>query len=62
MTFIFILIKKNVIILSNRDKKILNFLIHIYLNYADDLGIQSKNEHEKLVVELNEIKKKWEKQ
>lgn len=49
------------VILTDRDKKFLDFIIDVYSNYADDLGIQNKDEHEKLVLELNKMKKKWRK-
>ena len=52
-----ILIKKSTY-LSNKEKEFVTFVIDIFSEYGDDLGIQSKKEHEKLVEELEKIKKK----
>ena len=35
------------------------FVIDIFEQYGDDLGIQSKEQHQKLVEELEKIKKKY---
>lgn len=43
---------------SEKEKEFLNFVIDIFNDYGDELGIQSKGQHEKLVEELNKIKKK----
>ena len=44
--------------ISKKEKEYLNFVINIFEEFADDLGIQSKEQHKKLVDELNNIKKK----
>jgi len=49
---------KKTIYLSDKEKEFILFTFDIYENYADDLGIQSKEEHEKLKNELIKIKKK----
>lgn len=49
---------KKSIYLSDKDKEFITFVIDIYEQYSDDLGIQSKEQHEKLVNELNKIKNK----
>lgn len=49
---------KKSIYLSDKDKDFIKFVIDIYQEYSDDLGIQSKEQHEILVKELNKIKKK----
>jgi len=52
-----ILIKKSTY-LSDREKEFVTFVIDIFTEYGDDLGIQTKEQHEKLVEELEKIKKK----
>jgi hypothetical protein len=52
-----IFIKKNVF-LSEKEREFIFFVFEIYEKFSDDLGIQSKDQHEKLVNELNKIKKK----
>jgi hypothetical protein len=54
---IFYFIKKN-IYFSNKEKEFIIFVIDIFKNYGDDLGIQTKEQHEKLVNELEKIKNK----
>ena len=51
-------LKKNVYI-SNKEKEFLIFVIDIYIQYSSELGIQSKEQHEKLCQELNKIKNKY---
>lgn len=43
---------------SEKEKEFIVFVIDIFKEYGDDLGIQSKEQHEKLVKELEKIKKK----
>ena len=50
-------IKKN-IYLSDKEKDFIMFVIDIFAEYGDDLGIQSKEQHKKLVEELEKIKTK----
>ena len=54
---LFFFIKKN-LYLSDKEIEFIIFVIDIYEQYSDDLGIQSKEQHKKLVLELNKIKKK----
>jgi hypothetical protein len=49
---------KKGIFMSNKEKEFILFVIDIFKDYGDDLGIQSKEQHEKLVEELEKIKKK----
>ena len=44
--------------LSSKEKEFIVFVIDIFKDYGDDLGIQTKEQHEKLVEELEKIKKK----
>jgi len=54
---IYFLIKKS-IYLSDKEKEFIVFTMDIFIEYGEDLGIQSKEQHEKLVEELNKIKQK----
>ena len=54
---IYYLIKKS-IYLSDKEKEFVVFTMDIFIEYGEDLGIQSKEQHEKLVEELNKIKEK----
>jgi hypothetical protein len=54
---LYFFIKKN-IYLSDKEKEFIIFVIDIFIEYGDDLGIQSKEQHKKLVEELNKIKNK----
>lgn len=54
---IYHLIKKSVYY-SDKEKDFIVFVIDIFKEYGDDLGIQSKEQHKKLVEELEKIKKK----
>lgn len=49
------LINKGIYI-SEKEKEFVTFVIEIFEQYGDDLGIQSKEQHAKLVEELNKIK------
>ena len=51
------LIKKSTY-LSDKEKEFIIFVIDIFKEYGDDLGIQSKEQHKKLVEELEKIKNK----
>lgn len=44
--------------LCKKEKEFIIFVMDIFKEYGDDLGIQSKDQHEKLVEELEKIKKK----
>jgi hypothetical protein len=48
-------IKKS-IYLNNKEKEFINFVIDIFEQYGDDLGIQSKEEFELICKELDKIK------
>lgn len=54
---LYYLIKKS-IYLSDKEKEFIIFVIDIFIQYGDDLGVQSKEQHEKLVDELEKIKNK----
>lgn len=43
---------------SDKEKKFIIFVIDIFKEFGDDLGIQSKDEHQTLVNELERIKEK----
>jgi uncharacterized membrane protein YfhO len=47
---------KKSIYLSDKEKQFIIFVMDIFKEYGDDLGIQSKDQHEKLVEELEKIK------
>lgn len=50
---------KKSIYVSDKEKEFIAFVIDIFTQYGDDLGIQSKEEHKKLAGELEKIKKKY---
>ena len=56
-TSVYYFIKKS-IYLSDKEKEFIIFTMDIFIEYGEDLGIQSKEQHEKLVEELNKIKEK----
>lgn len=45
--------------ISDKEKEFIVFVIDIFEQYGDDLGIQSKEQHKKLVDELEKIKTKY---
>lgn len=51
------LFAKKSIYLSDKEKEFIVFVMDIFKEYGDDLGIQSKKQHQKLVEELEKIKK-----
>jgi hypothetical protein len=55
---IYYFLKKGAFI-SDKEKEFIIFVIDIFEQYGDDLGIQSKEQHQKLVEELEKIKKKY---
>jgi hypothetical protein len=55
---IYFLIKRNPYF-SKKEKEFIVFVIDIFSDYGDDLGIQTKEQHQKLVEELEKIKKKF---
>ena len=44
--------------ISDKEKEFIIFVIDIFDQYGDELGIQSKEQHKKLVEELEKIKNK----
>jgi hypothetical protein len=44
--------------ISDKEKEFIIFVIDIFEQYGDDLGVQSKEQHKKLVDELEKIKQK----
>ena len=44
--------------ISDKEKEFIVFVIDIFIQYGDDLGIQSKEEHKKISEELTKIKNK----
>jgi len=49
---------KKSIYLSDKEKDFIVFVMDIFNEYGDELGIQSKEQHKKLVEELDKIKTK----
>lgn len=45
--------------ISDKEKEFIVFVIDIFIQYGDDLGIQSKEQHKKLAQELEKIKEKY---
>jgi len=54
---IYIFLKKGAFI-SDKEKEFILFVIDIFEQYGDDLGVQSKEQHKKLDDELEKIKQK----
>ncbi len=52
------LFAKKSIYLSDKEKEFIIFVMDIFSEYGDDLGVQSKEQHKKLVDELEKIKTK----
>lgn len=55
---LYYLIKKSQYI-SDKEKEFIIFVIDIFEQYGDDLGIESKEQHQKLCEELEKIKNKY---
>jgi hypothetical protein len=55
---IYYFLKKGAFI-SDKEKEFILFTFSIFTEYGDDLGIQSKEQHKKLVDELEKIKNKY---
>lgn len=53
------LFAKKGIFITSKEKEFIVFVIDIFTQYGDDLGIQSKEQHKKLVDELEKIKNKY---
>lgn len=43
---------------SDKEKEFIYFTFQIFSEYSSELGIQSKEQHEKLVIELKKIENK----
>lgn len=54
---LYFLIKKSTYF-TEKEKEFIVFVIDIFRDYGDDLGIQTKEQHQKLVEELDKIKNK----
>ena len=54
---IYYLMKKS-IYLSDKEKEFIVFTMEIFIEHGEELGIQSKDQHEKLAKELEKIKQK----
>ena len=50
-------IKKS-IYLNNKEKEFILFTFSVFMEYGDDLGIQSKEQFQKICEELDKIKKR----
>ena len=44
--------------LNNKEKEFILFTISVFMEYGDDLGIQSKEQFQKICEELDKIKKR----
>jgi len=55
---IYYFLKKGIFI-SDKEKEFIIFVIDIFEQYGSDLGIQSIDQHKKLVDELEKIKNKY---
>ena len=53
-----LLFAKKSIFLSKKENDFLIFVIDMYIQYAEELEINSEEQHDKIVMELNRIKKK----
>lgn len=49
---------KKSIYLSDKEKEFIVFTMEIFIEHGEELGIQSKDQHEKLAKELEKIKQK----
>ena len=49
---------KQSVYLNNKEKEFILFTISVFIEYSSDLGIQSKEQFEKICEELNKIKTK----
>ena len=54
---LYYLVKKSTYF-TEKEKEFIVFVIDIFKDYGDDLGIQTKEQHQKLVEELEKIKNK----
>ena len=44
--------------MSDKEKKFILFVIDIYIDYAQELEVNTVEEHKKIIRELNKIKEK----
>lgn len=54
---LFIIIKK-ASYFSKKDRDLIIFIIDMYVDYGQEIGITSKDKHDTIVSELNKIKEK----
>jgi uncharacterized protein YpmB len=45
--------------ISEKDKEFIKFTIEMYIEYANEFGIHSEKQHEKIVKKLQEINNKY---
>ena len=58
LVFVLIYIIKKATYLTKNEKKYLDFVIDIYINYASELNVVVEDKHEKIVQELEKIRDK----
>lgn len=58
LVMVLYLFTKKSLYLSDKEKEFVKFVMDIFKEYGDELGIQSKDQHKQLVEELEKIKKK----
>lgn len=46
--------------LSTRDKKIINFVIDIYIDYGKEIDVIDEENHDKIIADLKELKTRIE--
>lgn len=51
-------ITKNMVFFTKKEKDFINFTIDVYSDFGEELGVESKEEHDKLVTILKDIQKK----
>ena len=58
LVFVILYIIKKTTYLTKNEKQYLDFVVDIYINYAEELDIVVEDKHEKIVQELEKIRKK----
>ena len=59
LSIVFIRYQKESTFISDKDKEFIEFTIDMYIQYAEDLNIHSPKQHEKIVKQLEIIKKQY---
>jgi len=59
LVFAILYIIKKTTYLTKSEKQYLDFVVDIYINYADELNVVVEDKHEKIVQELEKIKNKY---